>query len=66
MEVQLNGRSRSVPADLSVRALLTHLELKPEMIVVEHNSEILDRSRYEHVSVRGGDRIELVHFVGGG
>ncbi|MDH3223038.1 MAG: sulfur carrier protein ThiS [Gemmatimonadota bacterium] len=66
VEVHLNGRTRAVPARLSVRALLEHLALEPEMIVVERNHEILDRASYDQVPVVAGDRIELVHFVGGG
>ena len=66
IEVQLNGQTREVPRALSVRRLLEHLELRPEVIVVERNRQILDRGHYDHVTVTAGDEIELVHFVGGG
>jgi len=66
VDVQLNGRPQSVPAGLSVRALLESLSLQPEMIVVERNFEILDKAAYGRVQVVEGDRFELVHFVGGG
>ena len=66
IDVQLNGRSRSVPAHLTVKGLLEHLDLQPELVVVEHNLRILDRSTYASVPVAAGDRLELVHFVGGG
>ena len=66
VDVQLNGRAKSVPAGLSVRGLLEHLELQPELIVVERNLEILERAAYDQVDVNTGDRLELVHFVGGG
>jgi thiamine biosynthesis protein ThiS len=49
-----------------VRGLLERLDLVPETIVVEHNLEILDRASYDRVLLREGDRLELVHFVGGG
>ncbi len=62
----VNGKDRAVPAGLTVRGLLEHLELVPELVVVEHNREIVDRSRYSEVTLEAGDRLELVHFVGGG
>ncbi len=64
--VHLNGRDRDVPEGLTVRGLLEHLELRPELVVVELNREILDRARHAEVEVRRGDTLELVHFVGGG
>lgn len=66
IEVQLNGEERVVPSGISVRDLLEHLELKPEMVVVERNGDILRRDRYPEVQVESGDVLELVHFVGGG
>lgn len=66
IDVQVNGEPREVPAGVSVRGLLEHLELKPELVVVERNGEILRRERYPQVQVEPGDVLELVHFVGGG
>ena len=66
IDVQVNGEQREVPAGVSVRGLLEHLELKPELVVVERNGEILRRERYPQVQVEAGDVLELVHFVGGG
>lgn len=66
IRVQLNGKERDLRAGLTVRGLLELLELQPGMVVVERNREILVRSRYDEVEVRDGDRLELVHFVGGG
>jgi sulfur carrier protein len=64
--VRLNGEDRTVPAGLSVHALLEHLELHPRLVVVERNGEILRRDAYAGAEVRAGDTLELVHFVGGG
>ena len=66
IRVQLNGKERDLRAGLTVRRLLESLELQPGLVVVERNREILTRSRYDEVEVRDGDRLELVHFVGGG
>ncbi len=64
--VTVNGKSREVSPGRTVRAFLEELGLNPELVVVERNREILDRSRYGDVTVEAGDVLELVHFVGGG
>lgn len=64
--VRLNGEEREVAAGLSVQELLLSLDLRPELVVVERNREILTRERYPREPVEPGDTLELVHFVGGG
>lgn len=64
--VRLNGQDRSVPPGRTVRALLESLALNPDLVVVERNREILRRDMHDHVEVRQGDVLEVVHFVGGG
>ena len=66
IRVELNGKEREVRAGLTVSDLLAVLDLEPGLVVVERNREILARARYHEVAVREGDRLELVHFVGGG
>lgn len=66
----LNGESRTFqgPADgpLSVAALLIALELDNRKVAVERNEEIVPRSRYADTWLASGDRLEIVHFIGGG
>lgn len=66
LTITINGDERRVPAGLSVRDLLAHLDLHERMVVVERNEEIVRRSRFADMAVEEGDRFELVHFVGGG
>ena len=66
VSIVLNGEPRSVDAGLSVAGLLRKLELKPGMVVVERNREILAREAIGATPVEEGDQFELVHFVGGG
>ena len=65
IRVQVNGEMRDVPEG-SVTTLLEELGLNPQLIVVEHNREILDRAVFSATPLRAGDTVELVHFVGGG
>lgn len=66
VSIVLNGQPRVMEAGLSVRTLLRQLELDPGMVVVEHNRRILARGALADAEIQEGDRIELVHFVGGG
>ena len=66
ISVVVNGERRALPDDLTLRGVLREFELDPRAVVVEHNREIVRRPRLDEVRVRDGDRIELVHFVGGG
>ncbi len=65
MEIIVNGEPRSIGV-LSVRQLLDELEIDPRRVAVELNSAILPKSDYENSTLNDGDRIEIVHFVGGG
>jgi thiamine biosynthesis protein ThiS len=64
--VRINGESRTVPAGLSVRALLLHLGLSPRVVAVELNREVVEPDKLDDVMVNAGDEMEIVHFVGGG
>jgi len=66
IEIQLNGKARTLDRAHTVTSLLEELELHPGMVVVEFNREILQRDSYDATDVAHGDTIELVHFVGGG
>ena len=66
VEITLNGEMRRLDAPLSVRGLLESLGLDPAKIAVERNLEIVPRSRYGDIALTQGDRLEIVHFIGGG
>ncbi|WP_419163316.1 sulfur carrier protein ThiS [Candidatus Palauibacter sp.] len=66
IRIQVNGRERDVPAGTSVASLLQVLGLDGRAIVVELNRRIIRLPEIERVHLEAGDRVELVHFVGGG
>ncbi len=66
VKIRLNGKEREVAAGVTVSGLLDELGLAAGMVVVERNREILARDSYPEVRLGEGDRLELVHFVGGG
>ena len=62
----VNGEALTAPPDCSVAGLLEHLGLDRRKVAVERNAEIVPRSTYERASLACGDRLEIVHFIGGG
>ncbi len=66
LTVTINGETRSLSGAMSVRELLSSLGMDPAKIAVERNLEIVPRSQYGAVQVGQGDRLEIVHFIGGG
>lgn len=64
--VLLNGEPRDVPADADVRRLLEVEGLAERRVAVEVNGEIVPRSRHDGHRLHAGDRIEIVHALGGG
>lgn len=66
IEIMINGEPRSVATDLTVSELLAQLDLTRERVAVEHNLSILSQRYWADTRLKAGDRLEIVHFVGGG
>lgn len=67
MQVQINGETRELTHDQIVLAeLVRELSLTPQRIAVELNKRIVRRDEWDQTEINDGDRIEIVHFVGGG
>jgi sulfur carrier protein len=66
MRVAINGEIRDVPPELDLAALLEHLSLPSRRVAVELNREVIRRSDWANRKVSEADKIEIVHFVGGG
>lgn len=67
MKLQINGEQVKVPVVLSnVSDLLHHFGLEDKVVIVELNQLILEKASHSETAISDGDRIEIVHFVGGG
>jgi len=69
LTISINGESRSLEglaASASLAEVIAELGLKADRIAVEHNGEIAVRGLWAGARVEPGDRLEIVHFVGGG
>jgi thiamine biosynthesis protein ThiS len=66
MEIFLNGERREVPDGLNIFQLVEFLGLNPQRLAIEHNLQIVKRDRWHERYLSSGDKVEIVHFVGGG
>ena len=66
MNLTVNGEPRTFAALASLLDLVAELGLDARKVAVERNLEIVPRSAYGRTALADGDRIEIVHFIGGG
>jgi thiamine biosynthesis protein ThiS len=64
--VEVNGESRDVPNYITLAELVNHLALSPERLAIELNRKVVRRADWQQTGLKEGDRVEIVHFVGGG
>ena len=66
MRIQVNGEERQFEDGLSLAELVEKLGMKVDRVAVERNREIVPRAEWVHTKLADGDKLEVVHFVGGG
>ena len=66
LNLTVNGEAQAFEAPMDVAALVARLGLDPRKVAVERNLEIVPRSLFAATPLADGDRIEIVHFIGGG
>lgn len=67
MELMINGEKIQVSAaEFTVAGLLQHFDLQHKVVIVELNDEIVAKENQSETMLSSGDKIEIVHFVGGG
>ena len=66
MQLIINGQPQTVQEGLSLSDLIAQLNMKTERVAVERNGVIVPRNDWPQTALQNGDRLEIVHFVGGG
>jgi thiamine biosynthesis protein ThiS len=66
MKLIVNGEDREFSSERTVSTLLVQLGMKPDRVAVELNHELIPRDRWDATQLSDGDKLEIVHFVGGG
>ncbi|MTT30638.1 sulfur carrier protein ThiS [Terrilactibacillus sp. BCM23-1] len=67
MNVTINGQDVQLPEHVrTISGIRKHFNIEQALTIIEQNKKIVDKNRYDSQPISDGDRIEIVHFVGGG
>lgn len=66
MKLKINGKEYSCGKEIRLSDLILEKKLKADRIVIEHNCEIVSQDKWDDITLRSGDNLEIVSFVGGG
>jgi thiamine biosynthesis protein ThiS len=66
LNITLNGEKKDVPDNITIVCLLDFLKIQHQRVAVELNTEIVKKDKYGDTSIKEGDSLEVVSFMGGG
>jgi thiamine biosynthesis protein ThiS len=66
MKIFINGETKEIAGEVNLLELLDNFSLPRERIAVELNREVVRKKDWQNIRVKDADKIEIVHFVGGG
>ena len=66
MKIFINGETKELAEEIKLNELLKHFSLPSERIAIELNREVIRKKDWENIKVNDGDKLEVIHFVGGG
>ena len=65
-KIQLNGDPYKINTGTNLNELLNRLKIQKNNIAIELNGEIVEKNKYPKIILNKGDKVEIVHFIGGG
>ena len=66
IKITVNGKQIQIIPKFSLKSLITKLKMPLNKIAIELNKKIIDKKRISKIQLKKGDKIEIVHFIGGG
>ena len=66
IKIIVNGKQMQITPKFSLKSLITKLKMPLNKIAIELNKEIIDKRKISKTQLKKGDKIEIVHFIGGG
>ena len=66
IQIRVNGKVKSIPAKYRISDLVKNLNIPIKKVAIEHNQEIVDKKKINRIILKKNDKIEIVHFIGGG
>ena len=64
--IQLNGNPYEINTETNLNQLLNKLKIQKTKVAIEINGVIVEKNKYQKVILNKGDKVEIVHFIGGG
>ena len=66
IKIKLNGKKKLIDENSKLQKLITDLKIPIKKVAIELNKEILDKKKLDKIKIKKNDKIEVVHFIGGG
>ena len=66
IEIKVNGKFKFIPENYKISNLVTDLNIPLKKVAIELNQEIIDKKKISKITLKKDDKIEIVHFIGGG
>ena len=66
IKIKINGKTKTIIENLKLSELLKHLKIPLNKVAIELNEEIIDKKKINKIKLKKNDKIEIVHFIGGG
>ena len=66
IKITVNGKQTIINSNFSLKNLVDKLEIPLNKIAIEYNKQIIDKKKLKKVILSKNDRVEIVHFIGGG
>ena len=66
IKITVNGKQMQIIPKFTLKSLITKLKMPLNKIAIELNKNIIDKNRISKIRLKKGDKIEIVHFIGGG
>ena len=66
IKIKLNGKEKQISKDTKIGKLINDLRIPIKKVAIELNQEILDKKKLDKVKLKKNDKVEIVHFIGGG
>ncbi len=66
IKIKINGKIKSIIQDYNLSELLKHLKIPLNKVAIELNEQIINKQKINKIKLKNNDKIEIVHFIGGG
>ena len=66
IKIKLNGRTKVIAENFIIQDLISNLKIPIKKVAIELNKEIIDKKKLSKIKLKKDDKIEIVHFIGGG